>query len=67
MEGKDIVAMAEAEYMGVAHHNPLGLVANAVALHFAVSTPNFIIQEDMLTDVPWSWDVVRHSLETRDG
>jgi galactonate dehydratase len=42
-------------------------VANAAALHFALSTPNFLIQEDMLTDVPWRWDVVRHSLATRAG
>ncbi|HMO27358.1 MAG TPA: enolase C-terminal domain-like protein, partial [Tepidisphaeraceae bacterium] len=41
--------------------------ANAVALHFALSTPNFLIQEDMLSDVPWRWDVVQSSLETRDG
>jgi galactonate dehydratase len=66
-EGKKIAAMAEAYYMGVAPHNPLGPVANAAALHFALSTPNFLIQEDMLTDVPWRWDVVKHSLETQEG
>ncbi len=67
LEGKKIAAMAEAYMMGVAPHNPLGPVANAAALHFALSTPNFLIQEDMLTDVPWRFDVVQHSLETRDG
>jgi galactonate dehydratase len=67
LEGKKIAAMAEAYFMGVAPHNPLGPVANAVALHFALSTPNFLIQEDMLSDVPWRWDVVEHSLETREG
>ncbi len=67
LEGKKIAAMAEAYYMGVAPHNPLGPVANAAALHFALSTPNFLIQEDMLADVPWRWDVVRHSLQTQDG
>jgi galactonate dehydratase len=67
LEGKKIAAMAEAYFMGVAPHNPLGPVANAVALHFALSTPNFLIQEDMLSDVPWRWDVVEHSLETKDG
>jgi len=67
MEGKKIAAMAETYMMGVAPHNPLGPVANAAALHFALSTPNFLIQEDMLTDVPWRWDVVQHSLETREG
>jgi galactonate dehydratase len=66
-EAKKIAAMAEAYYVGVAPHNPLGPVANAAALHFALSTPNFLIQEDMLADVPWRWEVVRHKLETRDG
>lgn len=66
-EAKKIAAMAETYYMGVAPHNPLGPVANAAALHFALSTPNFLIQEDMLADVPWRWEVVQHSLETKDG
>jgi galactonate dehydratase len=66
-EARKIAAMAEAYDMGVAPHNPLGPVANAAALHFALSTPNFLIQEDMLTDVPWRWEVVKSSLETRDG
>jgi galactonate dehydratase len=66
-EGKKIAAMAETYLMGVAPHNPLGPVANAAALHFALSTPNFLIQEDMLADVPWRWDVVQHSLETCEG
>ncbi len=66
-EAKKIAAMAETYYMGVAPHNPLGPVANAAALHFALSTPNFLIQEDMLTDVPWRWDVVQSSLQTQDG
>ncbi len=66
-EAKKIAAMAEAYYVGVAPHNPLGPVANAAALHFALSTPNFLIQEDMLTDVPWRWEVVKHSLKTENG
>ena len=67
MEARKIAAMAEVYYMGVAPHNPLGPVANAVALHFDLATPNFLIQEDMLADVPWRWDVVQHSLQTKDG
>jgi galactonate dehydratase len=66
-EAKKIAAMAEAYYVGVAPHNPLGPVANAAALHFALSTPNFLIQEDMLGDVPWRWDVVQSSLVTESG
>ncbi|MCS6953350.1 MAG: galactonate dehydratase [Bryobacterales bacterium] len=67
LEAKKIAAMAEAYYVGVAPHNPLGPVANAAALHFALSTPNFLIQEDMLTDVPWRWDVVDSALRTEKG
>ena len=66
-EAKKIAAMAEAYYLGVAPHNPLGPVANAAALHFALSTPNFLIQEDMLGDVPWRWDVVQSALITKAG
>jgi galactonate dehydratase len=67
LEAKKIAAMAEVYYMGVAPHNPLGPVANAVALHFALATPNFLIQEDMLADVPWRWEVIQHTLETEAG
>ena len=37
-EAKKIAAMAETCYTGVAPHN-----ANAAVLHFALSTPNFLI------------------------
>ena len=67
LEAKKIAAMAESWTMGVAPHNPLGPVANAAALHFDLSTPNFLIQEDMLTDVPWRWEVVQHSLRSEGG
>ena len=67
LEAKKISAMAEAYYVGVAPHNPLGPIANAAALHFALSTPNFLIQEDMLADVPWRWEVVESSLKTENG
>ena len=59
LEGKRIAAAAEQAYMGVAPHNPNGPIAGAAALHFAVSTPNFVIQEEMSGAVPWYDDVVR--------
>jgi galactonate dehydratase len=67
LEAKKIASMAEAYYVGIAPHNPLGPVANAAALHFALSTPNFLIQEDMLADVPWRWEVVESHLRTESG
>jgi galactonate dehydratase len=66
-EARRIADMGEMYYMGVAPHNSNGPVANAAALHFGLSTPNFLMQEDMLGDVPWRFDVVETSIERRDG
>ena len=51
LELKKIAAMAEAHYVTVAPHNPMGPVATAVNVHFAVSTPNFLILEYSPDDV----------------
>jgi galactonate dehydratase len=67
LEAKKIAAMAEAASIGVAPHNPLGPIAGAAALHFAVSTPNHIIQEEMVGAVPWYFDVVRGPIKMVDG
>jgi len=67
MEAKRIAALREMYFMGVAPHNPNGPVANAAALHFALSTPNFMIQEDMLGDVPWRFDVVETEMKRESG
>jgi hypothetical protein len=45
LEQKKIAAMAEAHYVMVAPHNPLGPLATLVNVHFAASTPNFLILE----------------------
>ena len=66
-EARKIAAMAETYYMGVAPHNPLGPVATAAAVHFDFATPNFLIQEDMLTDVPWREEIVQSTLEHDGG
>ncbi|MCB9959100.1 MAG: galactonate dehydratase [Rhodospirillaceae bacterium] len=58
LEGKRIAAAAEHAFMGVAPHNPNGPIAGAAALHFAISTPNVVIQEEMVGAVPWYDDVV---------
>ena len=62
-----IAAMAEVALIGVAPHNPAGPVATAVALHFAVSTPNFVIQEEMTGAVPWFNDVVDSPIKRVNG
>lgn len=66
-EARRIADLGETYFMGIAPHNPNGPIANAAALHFALSTPNFLIQEDMLNDVPWRFDVVETTMERKDG
>ena len=67
LEAKKIAAMAEAVSVGVAPHNPLGPIAGVAALHFAVSTPNHVIQEEMVGAVPWYFDVVDGPIRMVDG
>ncbi|MCI2419715.1 galactonate dehydratase [Saccharopolyspora sp. K220] len=67
LEGKRIAAVADAELVGIAPHNPNGPIAGAAALHFDVSTPNFLIQEEMSGAVSWYDDVVRTPMRRVDG
>jgi len=45
LEMRKIAAIAEAHYVTVAPHNPMGPLATAVNMHFAAATPNFKILE----------------------
>ncbi|MEM7444842.1 MAG: mandelate racemase/muconate lactonizing enzyme family protein [Pseudomonadota bacterium] len=45
LEMRKIAAIAEAFYVPVAPHNPMGPLATAVNLHFAAACPNFKILE----------------------
>ena len=65
---KKIAAMAEAQYITVAPHNPMSPLATAVNVHFAASTPNFLILEYKAPDaVAWR-DVLQEPLMVRkDG
>ncbi len=67
LEAKKIAAMAETASAGVAPHNPLGPIAGVAALHFAVSTPNHVIQEEMVGAVPWYFEVVDGPIRMVDG
>jgi galactonate dehydratase len=67
MEAKKIAAMAETFSVGVAPHNPLGPIAGVAALHFAVSTPNHVIQEEMVGAVPWYFEVVEGPIRMVEG
>jgi galactonate dehydratase len=52
----------EACGFSVAPHNPLGPIATAAAIHFALVTPNWLIQEAIRSDVPWRNAVVSGGL-----
>ncbi len=67
LEARKIAALAEVAKAGIAPHNPNGPLAGIAALHFAVSTPNFVIQEAMPGSVPWYHDVVHQPVQMQDG
>lgn len=67
LEAKKIAAMAETASIGVAPHNPLGPIAGVAALHFAISTPNHVIQEEMVGAAPWYGEVVHGPIRMVDG
>jgi galactonate dehydratase len=50
LEMRKIAAIAEAHYVTVAPHNPMGPLATAVNLHFCAAQPNFKILEYRLPD-----------------
>ncbi|MBI3208487.1 MAG: galactonate dehydratase [Candidatus Solibacter usitatus] len=67
MEMKKIAAMAEAHYVVVAPHNPMGPVATVVNVHFAASTPNFFILEYHPDDESPRKDFLKEPLMVQKG
>lgn len=56
IEMRKIAAIAEAHFVTVAPHNPMGPLATAVNVHFAAAQPNFKILEHHLQEAPWCVD-----------
>ena len=67
MELKKIAAIAEANYIPFAPHNPSGPVANAATLQLAACCPNFCILEIMYSDVDYRKFVTDENLEYENG
>ena len=67
LEMKKIAAMAEAHYVTVAPHNPMGPLATTVNVHFAASTPNFFILEYHPDDEGARKDMLKEPLMVKDG
>ena len=66
-EMRKIAALAEAHYVKVAPHNPLGPVATAVNVHFAAATHNFIILEYHADDESPRRDMLEEPVKLKDG
>lgn len=64
---KAVASMADARFLPVAPHNPMGPVANAMNLHLAAALENFVILETMMYDVPWRADICRETVKFSDG
>jgi galactonate dehydratase len=65
---KKIAALAEAHYVGVVPHNPLGPVSTAACLQVAACIPNFALQEYPLgEDRPPKSEIVKERLVCEDG
>lgn len=66
-EAKKIAALASTSYIPVAPHNCQGPVAMAATAQFAVSTPNFLILEYFVRQVPWRDQLVTNPLTIEEG
>ena len=64
---KAVTSIAEARFIPVAPHNPMGPVANAVNAHLALALPGISMLEMMISDVPWRSDIARETVQLRDG
>lgn len=66
-EMKKIAALAEAEYVSVAPHNPMGPVATAVNAQFAATAPTFTILEYHVDTESPRKDLVLEPYRMADG
>jgi len=57
-EARRIAALAEAQRITLAPHNPQGPVSTAASLEFGFAQPSYVICETVTSDVPWRADVV---------
>jgi galactonate dehydratase len=67
LEMRKIAAIAEAHYVSVAPHNPMGPLATAVNLHFSAATPNFKILEYHLPNESGGEDWLDEAYWPTDG
>jgi hypothetical protein len=60
-----IASIAEAHYVTIAPHNPMGPLATAVNIHFCAAQPNFkILEYKPHARAPWAMDRIFRSTDT---
>ena len=67
LEAKKNAAMAEANYLTIAPHSPLGPVSTAVAVHFAATVGNFLILEYRIDSEGANRQLIMEPLHFREG
>lgn len=64
---KAVASIAEARFIPIAPHNPMGPVANAMNLHLAAALPAVSILEMMMSDVAWRADIASETMRIEKG
>ncbi len=66
---KKIAALAEAQYIGMAPHNPNGPIATMMNLQFAACIPNYYILETIGSETDWKlWrSLLNNNITLQDG
>ena len=67
LEAKKIAAIAEVYYAQIAPHLYNGPVGAAASIQLATATPNFLIQESIMTWGGFHADVLQEKIEWEDG
>lgn len=67
LEGKKIAGMAEAHYAQIAPHMYCGPISWAADVQLSACTPNFLIQESILTFEGFHAELVKQPIEWEDG
>ena len=62
-----IATLAEPWLVAVAPHNANGPIGTMVSIHLALALPNFLILEQVRSDVPWRAEIVDGPIETTGG
>lgn len=67
LETRKIAAMAQVYYVGLAPHNPNGPLSTAACVHVDACTPNFLIQEFVVSDAELRKAIQKEGMTLVDG